>query len=305
MNRPALLNVLLQTARPWELLAGMLLYALGGGAASYLGEFSNWQVYWIGQAALLLLQLSANFLREYFDRVGQPPFETGLKRPPPVDSDAPLPPPPRVIFLQVAATALTASAVFTFLLLAQGRLGPGGLIMFGIGLLLTILYAAPPFRLVNSGYGELILAVMLANLFPAISFLLQAGQFHRLLGMLTFPLTFLYLASFLARSLSGYLTDLKYDRRTMLVRLGWQRGMSLHNVLIAAAYLMLAAAVLFGLPWQLAFPPFLTLPLGLFQIWQINSIAAGAKPCWRLLAVTAAATLGLTAYFMNLALWSA
>lgn len=294
-------SALFKAARPWSLLAGLLLYAVGGGIASYLGESINWPAYWMGQAALLLLLLSGGFLNEYFARAGQPPFETGPRRPSSEDGSSP---PPRGIFLQIAATTLTAGAVLTVLLLSEGSLGPGGVLFLGIALLFVILYAAPPFRLVDRGYGELVMAVLLANLFPALAFLLQTGQLHRLLALLTFPLTFLLLASALARSLPDYLDDLKHDRRTMLVRLGWQRGMNLHNMLIASAYLLLAASLLFGLPWRLVYPAFLALPVGLFQVWQMNSIAGGAPPRWRLLALTAAATVGLTAYFMILALWT-
>ncbi len=302
--RAAFFNALLKAARPWSLLAGLLLYAVGGGIASYLGEPIDWPVYWMGQAALLLLLLSGSFLSEYFERAGQPPFETGPRRPPPENDDGPLPPPPRGIFIQVAATTLTAGAVLTVLLLSEGSLGFGGILFIGIALLLVILYAVPPFRLVDRGYGELIMTVLLANLFPALAFLLQTGLLHRLLAMLTFPLTFLYLASALARSFPDYAQDLKNDRRTMLIRLGWQRGVSLHNVLIASAYLLLAASVLFGLPWRLAYPAFLALPVGLFQVWQINGIAGGAPPRWRMLVITSLATVGLTIYFMILALWT-
>lgn len=303
-DRAALFSALFKVSNPWLLLAGLLLYAVGGGIASYLGEPIDWPAYWMGQAALLLLLLSASFLREYFDRAGQPPFETGPRRPPPENGDEPLPPPPRGIFIQVAATTLTAGAVLTVLLFSEGSLGPGGILFFGIALLMAILYAVPPFRMVDRGYGELVISVLLANLFPALAFLLQTGQLHRLLAMLTFPLTFLFLASILAHSLPNYLEDVRRDRRTMLARLGWQRGMSLHNLFIVLAYLLLAASVLFGLPWRLAYPAFLALPVGLFQIWQINNIAGGAPPRWRLLLVTAMATVGLTAYFIILALWT-
>ena len=46
----------------------------------------------------------------------------------------------------------------------------------------------------------------------------------------------------------------------MMVRLGWQRGMTVHNALIAAADILLAFSVLVGLPFRLAWPAFLSLP---------------------------------------------
>jgi 1,4-dihydroxy-2-naphthoate octaprenyltransferase len=318
MNRTtaSLVRVLLRAARPWSLIGGILLYALGGGIAVYLGYQVNWPVYWIGQAGITLLQLSSYFLREYFDRAGQPPFDTrpprGSQRPPAnmtpnvenpeakAEADV-----PRGIFLQVAAATLTVGAVTTVLLIAENKLILPVFLFLGLAFLLSVAYAVPPFRLAYSGYGELILAILNANLFPAIAFLLQSGELHRLLALLTFPLTLLYLASALAISLQDYYRDIQENRQTMLSRLGWQRGMVLHNALISLAYVVLAISVILivRLPWRIAFPGFLSLPVAIFQIWQMNTIANGAKPRWRLLTYTALALIGFTVYFINLALW--
>ena len=196
-----------------SLLGGILLYALGGGIATYLGYYIDWPIYWLGQAAVTLLQLSSHFLREYFDRAGQPPFESRVQRPPRTEKGMAEPdgkeaaPPeieaPRVIFFQAAAATLTVGAVVTVLLIAANKLTPQVFLFLGLAFLLAFVYAVPPFRLVYSGYGELVLAILEANLFPALAFLLQSGELHRLLAMLTFPLTLLYLAAVLAISLRG------------------------------------------------------------------------------------------------------
>ena len=314
----AMIRALTRAARPWSLAAGLLLYALGGGIARYLGNFIDWPVYFTGQAALTLLQLSGSFLREYFDRTTQPPFEQvvrrqTIKKPQPADMPDGLETPeqpevveilvPRLIFFQAAAVTLTTAAVMVVLLVVENRMHPVAVLFLALAILLVLLYAVPPFRLVYSGYGELAQALLLANLFPTLAFVFQVGEVHRLLAMLTFPLTLLYLATELARELRGYFADFKENRQTMLVRLGWQRGMSLHNALIAAAFVALAVAVISGLPWRLAYPAFLALPVGVFQIWQMNRIAAGSPPRWRVLDYTALASVGLMAYFMALALW--
>ncbi len=315
---PAMIQALVRAARPWVLLGSLLFYVLGGGIARYLGNQIDWPVFWIGLGLVTMLELTSYFLREYFDRAGQPPFETPPPPPPP-------PPPrrrppaknkaeeeeeeplqvivPRVIFFQSGAATLTIGAVLTVLLYAQHKLDPPAILFLVLALLLALVYAVPPTRLVYSGYGELVMAFLVANLFPSLAYLLQTGALHRLLAMLTFPLTLLFLAAVLARSLQGFLEDMRRSRQTMLVRLGWERGMFLHNVLIAMAYLVLVISVLVGLPIRLAWPAFLSLPVALFEIWQMNAIANGAKPRWRLLGYTALALVGLTAYFINFALW--
>ena len=319
MSQSSIFRALLRAVRPVGVLVGVLMYILGSGIARYLGTNINWPVFWIGMAIITVLQLSADFLREYFDLAGvRPPFESRREpvrqKPKPAatpdnlqEENEPAPPPvpaPRVAYLQVAATLLTIGAALTVLLYAQRSLPAAAGLFLGLAFVLVITYAVPPFRLAYSGYGELILAILNANLFSALAYLLQVGDLHRLLALLTFPLTFLYLAQELARSLHRYMDDIRLGRQTMLVRLGWQRGMSLHNALVGGAYLLVAISVMSGLSPRLAMPAILSVPLGAFQIWQISAIANGAKPRWRLLTITAVATLGLTIYFINLALWT-
>jgi 1,4-dihydroxy-2-naphthoate octaprenyltransferase len=187
------------------------------------------------------------------------------------------------------------------LLIGQDALNFPGLVILGAAVLLAFFYGVPPFRLAYKGFGDLSESILIASLFPALGFILETGELHRLVPMLTFPLLALLLAMRLAQSLETYLPDQRLERRTMMIMLGWQRGMQIHNVLILSGYLLLAAAAAFGLAWSLTWPALLSLPVGLFQIVQMNQISGGAKPNWRLLRLTAAATFGLTVYLMLLA----
>ncbi len=293
-SSPTLAQHLTRIAHPWVLLLSAGLYALGGGVAVYLGYSIRWPVYLVGQAMIFLLLLSSYFLREFFDLPAQPE-----ERRKPGE-------PPRLLrsgILQIAATCLTVGAVLTVLLLAQGVLNPAGFLLLGITVVLALAYSIPPLRLAASGYGELVMAVLLANMAPALAFTLQMGELHRLIALITFPLTFLYLATYLAISLPRYAEEERKGKRTMLVRMGWQRGMSMHNLLILLAFLLMGAAALLGLPWRLTWPGLLALPIGIFQIWQVVAIMNGSPTRWKLLELTAGATLGLTVYFLNFALW--
>ena len=58
-------------------------------------------------------------------------------------------------------------------------------------------YAVPPLRLVDAGFGEFTLAVHIAVIAPALGFVLQQGEYHRLVAIVSFPLTLLALAYFL------------------------------------------------------------------------------------------------------------
>jgi 1,4-dihydroxy-2-naphthoate octaprenyltransferase len=165
-------------------------------------------------------------------------------------------------------------------------------------------YSVPPIKLVSSGYGELVSSILLANMVPAFAFVLQTNELHRLLAMSTFPLTALSMAAMLAFEFPDFASDLKAEKRTLLVRLDWRQGMTVHHLLIFSAYLLLALAYFFGMPTAIALPAFLTLPLALLQIWYLRRIAEGIKPNWTALTLNAVVIVALAAYLLTYAFWT-
>jgi 1,4-dihydroxy-2-naphthoate octaprenyltransferase len=303
MMNPTGLPKVVRILRPLFLLEGVLLYTLGAGIARYLGNPVDWQVYGLGQACVTLLQLLMVFLKEFFDSLSRSqearrsPVEEGGEG---VDAG-------RLTLQQsllAVTAALTVCSVLTFLLLRDHYLNVEAATALGIAFLLAFFYAAPPLRWVYGGYGELVTAVLVCNLIPALAFLLQAGDLHRLLAMATFPLTPLYVALGLAQSLPGYASDLKAGHQTLMLRMGWKQGMGLHNTLVLAGFLLLAAAISLGMPWSIGWPALLVLPIGGYQVWQMVQISDGVKPRWSLLTVTAMATFGLAAYFLAIGFWA-
>ncbi len=292
---------------PAFLLGGALLFALGSGIAHYLGHSIDWSAYLLGQASVTFLQLGLILLKDYFDSLQNNPARLAdfrqVSRGLIIDADGEFYLTSQASLL-LTATTLTLSVVFIVVLLRDGYLTLEIITLLVVAFLLAFFYAAPPIQLANSGYGELAISILLANLVPALSFLLQVGSLHRLIAMTTFPLTPLYLAMSLALALPDYLDDLKKGRRTLLIRLGWQRGMNLHNILVLVSFMLIGFSITAGLPWRIAWPALLPLPLGLFQIWQMNQIADGSKPRWRLLIVTAIATFSLTAYMLAFSFWA-
>jgi 1,4-dihydroxy-2-naphthoate octaprenyltransferase len=203
-----------------------------------------------------------------------------------------------------ALTTLTILASLTVLLIQTISISPLLILVISLGFIGAFFYSAPPFQLVRSGYGELTTSIVVANLVPIFSFVLQYGDYHRLMAMTTFPLTALHLAMMIAFELPDYATDIKFNKKTLLVRLGWERGMVLHNSLILGGFLLLGIAASFGLPLPITLPAFLPFPLGLLQIWQMRRIASGVKPNWRALGLTAVALFGSVAYLLAFAFWT-
>lgn len=295
--------LIFRLSRPLFLVGAALVYALGAGIARYLGVEINWGLYLLGQAWVTLLQLSTHYLNEYFDAPAD--AENSIRTPFSGGSGAIGPGKlQRSTALALAAGCLTVVASLTVLLNWQGVLSPATLFVMVLIFLGAFFYSVPPVRLASTGYGELTTSILVANLLPALAFLLQTGELHRLLAMSTFPLTALHLAMMLAFELPDYANDLKFEKNTLMVRLGWQRGMTMHNALILSAYLLLALAVSFGLPLSIAWPSFLTIPIGLLQIWQMRRVADGAPPNWTSLTITPVVLFAAMTYLLAFAYWT-
>jgi 1,4-dihydroxy-2-naphthoate octaprenyltransferase len=297
------IRLFIRLSRPFFLLGAALVYALGVGIARYLGGTIDWGAYFLGQAWVTTLQLATHYFNEYFDspadaaNANRTLFSGGSGS---LGEDGL----PREVALWAGIAALTGAASFTYLIMQGVGLNPALLLVMSIIFLGAFFYSVPPVRLVESGYGELTASIVVASLVPALAYLLQTGELHRLVAMSTFPLIFLHLAMMLAFELPDFANDLKYEKLTLMVRLGWERGMVMHNILILGAYLMVGLAMIFGFPTAVALPALLTLPLGLFQIWYMNRIAAGAKPNWTLLGWLAVLLFGVTAYLMAFSFWT-
>jgi len=297
-------QLILRYIHPWMLLASALTYTLGSGIARYLGHNLFFPRFWVGMLLVILMQLACYILKMNYDLIeAVTPLRHIQDDANDVDQIA-ASRLSRPAVMLLAFTVLTIGATLTVLMVAQGAIHFTGLVILGVAFLLAFCYGVPPFRLVYRGYGELAEAVLLTGLYPAFGYLLQTGDLHRLLPMIAFPLLALFLAMRLAQSLEPYLHDQKLAHRTMMVVLGWQRGMQTHNLLILLGYLLLVLAATFGLPWQLTWPALLSLPVGLFQIYQMYQIANGGKPAWRILRLTSAATFGLSVYLIALAIWT-
>jgi 1,4-dihydroxy-2-naphthoate octaprenyltransferase len=289
------LRTLLRFSQPLRLFLASLTYILGTGIARYLGIHLDGRAFWLGLVWVLLIQVAAYLLAEYFRR----PFE-------PLGEEADTPSQRlrlRTLLLQVSAAVLTLVAALTVVMLRGRFITPSPGIFLALIFLLLMAYSVPPLRLVNAGFGEFALAILFADLIPVLAFLLQADEFHRLLPLVTFPLTLLALAYWLVLDFPTFASDQKYGRSTLLIRLTWPRAIPLHHALLLAAYILFVAAPFFGFPWRLLWPVFLTLPLVAYQIFMLRNIALGVKPLWPILTANATAIFGLTAYLLTLTFW--
>lgn len=271
-----------------------LLYALGGGIAHYLGATLDVGLYWLGQLWVISLFFATFLLDRYYDPqasvenlgrtiFGNMPYSSAL--------------------VLGAAISLTVTASLSVLLIRHG-LNPSVMTIVIVSVLGAFLYALPPIRLANEGFGELTLSILIANLVPAFAFLLQFGEFHRLIAMATFPLTFLLLATILALRFPNYANHLKYRKNSMIIQMGWDTAMTAHNIFVLIAFALVGLAAVLGFPSFAATPLLVALPLALVQIWYVTRIAGGLKPNWNALSLSAVFLVGFTSYLMTFAFWT-
>jgi 1,4-dihydroxy-2-naphthoate octaprenyltransferase len=284
----------IKLVRPLHLFLASLAYCLGSGMARYLGRPIQIAPFVLGLLAVLAIQAAAFWLVEYFrlplmplEKNETPRIREGL----------------RAGLFQFSMALLTGSgAIIVTLLIAQLLPTPAGIFM-GLIVFCFVIYAVPPMRLSEVGYGELIQAIALGTLFPAFAFSLQYGEFHRLLAFATFPLTLLALAYLLVNDFPTFVEDQKYGRHSMLTRLTWQHAIPIHHLLVLLCFLFFAVTPLFGYPWGLVWPVFLVLPFALVEIVWLQRIARGGRTLWRFLIPLASAVFGLSVYLLALTFW--
>jgi 1,4-dihydroxy-2-naphthoate octaprenyltransferase len=293
----------IRLTRPLFLLGVAVVYALGAGIASYLGVWIDWKAYWLGQAWVTLLQLSTQYFNEYYNAPADliNPNRTFLTGGSGALGPGKL---PRRVALIAALVCLAFLASVTVLVYSQLQPPPGAYLIMGLAFLGAFFYSNPPVSLEASGYGELTTSVMVGFMVPAYAFILQYGEMHRLVAMCSFPLVAAHMAMLLAFDLPDYSNDMKFEKRTLMIRLGWQNGMLLHNVLILTIYLLILVARALGLPSFVVIAGLLTLPVGLFQIWQMRGIANGARVNWNALTIGAVALFASLSYLLAFAFWT-
>ncbi len=107
------------------------------------------------------------------------------------------------------------------------------------------------------------------------------------LFFLNLPLLFFYLASQTSLQFETYGEDLKKGQQALLVSIGWERGMTLHHILVALGYLGLGFYLYMSGAWAIAWPVLMMMSVSLLEVWQLQRIAGGMRPNWGLLKATA------------------
>jgi 1,4-dihydroxy-2-naphthoate octaprenyltransferase len=248
----AQLIAFLRLGRLQFLGGGFLLYALGAAIAGV----TDWGRYALGQAAVVAFQLMTHYANDYYDfdadRANITPTRwSGGSR---VLTAGEL---PREVALHAALALASIGIALTAIV--------GSPILIAIGVLAWT-YSAPPLRLCARGLGELDTAIVVTGLVPWLAFQLQGGGNDRTLALALVPLALLQAAMLLAIELPDRAGDAATGKRTLVVRLGADRGALLYGSTTVAAFASLPLAALAGLPWRLALAGLVPIPVALWRI---------------------------------------
>jgi 1,4-dihydroxy-2-naphthoate octaprenyltransferase len=293
-----------QMFRPWELLLNAILYLMGAGLSEYFGNLIDWGLIFKGLSLVCVIQIAGFSLSTLYDLMSA--GFSFKKEPWNIEPDNPRNQ-GRIRMLNTLLVTITSFSIAAFFLtdfILREEIDMIGILIIVISIMLFLIYSIPPFRASKRGYGEVILGVEGAYLIPVVGYLLQSGENHRILVLIAIPMTLLYLAMEMIRSLQGYSIERPNTKTGRMVSyLGPQKGLIVINIFIITAYLLVAIMGVIGLSWSIVWRFLLTLPVGFFLIWQIIKIRDGGKPNWQLLDMTAISMVGLTAYFVAMGLW--
>ncbi|OJX46933.1 MAG: hypothetical protein BGO78_15650 [Chloroflexi bacterium 44-23] len=274
------------------LVSLIVSYVIGAAFVSYLGRYLNGLIFWLGLAVVILFYLSSEFLaRIYYYSIPRETiersFQLRLKN----------------FFLQTSLAFLATGAGITVLIFFLGKRDLEIWLFLAMFFVLDVIFVMRPFDWRNKGYRDLLDAFNLAVLTPAFAVVLQLGEIHSSLLLITFPIFFLIIAIILALSLEHYYADLKSGHRTLMTMVGWKTGMNLHNIFLLLFYLTYGIGAVLGLPSRLLLPALVAFPFSLLEFWELSRIGSGEKPRWVFLKFVAWASVGVMTYFLIFNLW--
>ncbi len=285
------LKQIFQTARlAWAVIA-LAAYLIGPGLVRHLGQPFSPLTFGLGCGWTFSLFLSFGLLENVFNPANGRADNATARR-------------LRSLNLSLSALVLMSAGWMAFLILGQPLPQRPLLFLFsGAITLLGLACVLPPFQLFRRGWGEFVLALLIADLLPTFGYLLQQSEPHRFLAYLALPLTLLTLALFLVQNFITFARDEKYGHLSLLRRVGWPRGLILHQSFLIVAYTLLLTAPLFGFSLRLLIPLFLAAPFGAAQAFLLHRLGQGAPMRWPLLYALSYTHLGLFYYLLLLRLW--
>jgi 1,4-dihydroxy-2-naphthoate octaprenyltransferase len=295
----------LAVLKPWELLFNLVFYFLGAGLANYLGNEVDWRYFWVGFIVMAAILIGGSALAACYRQISQghslkntvsntlpgTPQAAGRKR--------------LLNCMMVMVVSFGIALILVIQIILNDDIPQQVILFLVLAIIFISIYSIPPFRLAERGFSEFTWSIEGAFLIPVVGFLIQQGTLNKLLVFICVPLALFYLVMELTRSLRPYALDPgRYKRDTLVGKIGPKQGLNVIISLIPAAYLIAGLESFFGLSWSVLWRILITLPIGIFLIWNLQRIREGAKPNWQVLELTSIALAVFPAYFISIWFWA-
>jgi len=283
------------TFSPFRFIAVITTYSLGAGLVQYIQHMRSWTDFLLGGLFLLLIILAMDFLTQLVLLNGRFQLPKELKR----EDVKRL----RLVLALSSATMLTAATTIIVGWMFAGTLWVGLVFLIIIIILTEAIYFLTFIRK-HLAHLKVICEVFLSVIIPpAFAYFLQYQGLNRYLTMVVVSLVPIYIAFRLLTDLMHFAQDHRLEKPTLVTVMGWQKAMTLHNAFILLTFLLLALIALLGFPWFLLWPVFLTLPIGLLEIWLMERVRRGSKPLWRVMQIATASVFLIPVYLLGFAFW--
>jgi 1,4-dihydroxy-2-naphthoate octaprenyltransferase len=270
-------------------------YLLGAGLVQYVREMKSWPVFIQGGFFIILMHLSLECLRLLQRLADSRHWPDGLSL-----KDARL---LRLLSTILAATLLT---VATTIFISWMRTG---VVWQGLVILIIIMVAVGGLYYFSQAIEALLRFELLFEVVffivipPALAYFLQSNDLNQLLTMVVIALVPGYLTNRLLALLKRFGSDHNTGVVTIVIIMGWENTMLFHNAVMGLTYLLFALIALLGFPWFLLWPVFLSLPIGLLEMWLVERVKRGMKPLWGIMQFATACVLWIPMYLLGFAFW--
>ena len=262
-------RVVVRELRAEFLTASVIPVLLAGAVAHFETGVFDWPLFLLNLFGAAIMNIGTNVANDYFDHLsGNDPVNIRYIRPFTGGSrliQQKLLTPKTVLNIAIAfyVAAIVIGVILTILV------GPM-IILFGlVGLVSGYFYTAPPIRFAHRGLGEIVVGLNFGFLIGIGTYFVQAGTISMASIISSLPLTLLVMAIIIINEFQDSEADACVGKRTLVVRLGLRRSVSLFAIISLAAYFPIVVGVRMGL-----FPSFALLGLVPLPITVVATLRA-------------------------------
>jgi 1,4-dihydroxy-2-naphthoate polyprenyltransferase len=239
-------------ARPPFHIVGLLPFILGTWLAWNIQGIFDFGIFLIGSIAVVFIMMATYFAGEFWDTEentiafqdhtskfagGSRVIQKGILH--------------KNIALYSSVITLFLAGIVGLILLFWYDVGFLAIIFGFIGMIAGFFYSTKPIRWVNTGIGELWIALCYGWLPVSVGYYLQTGWIHPLVHYISIPIALTIFNVILLNEYPDFQADKKTGKKNMVVRLGKEKATYLYIILSTGSWITALLTLLYGVPYTL------------------------------------------------------